>query len=151
VIADSASEFSDDVLERNAADPYEYAGDAARRLPGDMVRGFSNAIDHGLDAPRRAVERFDRTYRDEPRRRPRRRAGGRDAFESVDDPIQDWSTSALRAEARSRRVDNSDTLSREALLSALSSPASEASPRRAARSSATGSDPTTPDAKPTST
>jgi hypothetical protein len=117
LIADSASEYAEDVLDRNAAEPGESPREAIRRLPRDASRSFYRAVDTGLDAPRRAVERFDRTYQDEPRRRRGERPRAR--HESADQAYEDWSTPALRAEARLQVMDNVDDLTRDQLLATL--------------------------------
>jgi hypothetical protein len=110
-VTDSASRFSEEVLEDNEVEPGDEPRDTFRRLPGDMVSASIRAMDRSLSAPRRAVDQFDETYRSEPRRREVRRRR--------DDDYSDWSTSSLRREARDLDIDDYWDLSREELLAEL--------------------------------
>ncbi len=114
VMADSASDLSDEVLESNSLEADESPRDAFSRFPGDFSRSLTRALDRGLNAlPAEAADRCDRTYRDEPRRY-RHQA-------DQDESYGDWATSELRREARAVGIDGADTLSRSDLVSALES------------------------------
>lgn len=65
VAADTASFWVEDSLERNIPEPGEDSAEVASRLPADIVRASVRSVDRGLDAPRRAADRFNRVYRED--------------------------------------------------------------------------------------
>lgn len=109
-VGDSASRFSEEVLDDNEVEPGDEPRDTLRRLPGDMISASIRAMDRSLSAPRRAVDQFDETYRSEPRRREVRYR---------EESYNDWSTSSLRREARDLGVERYWDLSREELLAEI--------------------------------
>lgn len=63
-VADAANDFVDEVLDRNNPDERDSVRDLATSLPSDIYSGFANAMDRALDAPSRAVDRFNESYRE---------------------------------------------------------------------------------------
>ena len=112
VISDSASEFYEDVLESDTPEADDTPRDTFRRVPQEFLSGLSKAFDRNLDAPRRAVNQLNYTFRTEPKRRSVRRS-------SSDEAYADWATSDLRREARAQGISDYDELSREELLAKL--------------------------------
>lgn len=49
---------------RNVPKPNESVSDVARRLPGDISRGFVDGLSDAMDIPSRAVRRFNDIYSD---------------------------------------------------------------------------------------
>jgi len=129
-ISDSASRFSEEVLDDNVAEPGDSPRDTLRRLPDDFASGLSRALDRSLDAPRRAADQLNHTYRDEPRRRRTHRRS------SSDDSYDDWATSDLRREARYLGISGYDDMSRSELLAELEPPAAGTPPPSPGRATA---------------
>ncbi|HEX8282695.1 MAG TPA: hypothetical protein VF588_05045 [Pyrinomonadaceae bacterium] len=63
-VADAANDFVDEVLDRNNPDERDNVRDLSTSLPSDIYSGLANAMDRVLDAPSRAVDRFNESYRE---------------------------------------------------------------------------------------
>ena len=124
VVAESASYFVDDVLERSIPDRDESPTDVVRGLPSDLRGGLSRKFDRTLDAPGRKIERFQRSYTVEEGGRPRRRSrgagrgpGGR--REPATENVRRWSRQELFDRAADLGIEGFEEMDREALAEAI--------------------------------